>query len=175
MTRTITPTQPVWDAFVAAQPRAHALQLWNWGALKEAYGWGGERVALERDGQIVAGTLLLFRALPMRLGTLAYLPFGPYAQPGDQAALWRAIDEAAKRRGAAFLKWEPGIYTPDERQPSLTALGFHASPQTVQPPGTILIDIAADDDAILARMNQGTRRKNRQSLRNGIRSMKQPR
>lgn len=169
MTRVITPTQPDWDAFVTRQPRAHALQLWNWGELKRAYGWGVERVALARDGEIAAGALLLFRALPARLGTMAYLPFGPYAAPADEATLWRAIDDAAKRRGAAFLKWEPGIYEPDEARPDLPALGFRASPQTVQPPGTILIDIGADDEAILARMNQGTRRKIRQSLKNDIR------
>jgi lipid II:glycine glycyltransferase (peptidoglycan interpeptide bridge formation enzyme) len=169
MTECITPTQPAWDAFIAAQPRAHALQLWNWGELKHAYGWGVERVALARDGQIVAAALLLFRALPIRLGTLAYLPFGPYAKPEDEAALWAAIDQTAKKRGAAFLKWEPGIFAPHEPQPNFERLGFRSSPQTVQPPGTILIDINASDDAILARMNQGTRRKIRQSLKNDIR------
>lgn len=169
MTRPMTPTQPDWDTFVTSQPRAHALQLWSWGELKQAYGWGVDRVALERNGQIVTGALLLFRPLPARLGTLAYLPFGPYAAPGDEAALWRAIDTTAKRRGAAFLKWEPGIFAPDAATPNLSALGFRPSPQTVQPPGTILIDISADNDAILARMNQGTRRKVRQSLKNGIR------
>ena len=83
--------------------------------------------------------------------------------------LWNAIDSAARKHGAAFLKWEPGIYRPDETRPDFAALGFRASPQTVQPPRTVLIDITGDDEAILARMNQGTRRKIRQSQKNGIR------
>lgn len=169
MIQTTPPTQPAWDAFVAAQPRAHTLQLWNWGELKQAYGWEVERVALARDGQIVAGAQLLFRPLPMHLGKLAYLPFGPYAKPEDEAALWRATDQCARSRGAAFLKWEPGLFAPAEPPPALQALGFRASPQTVQPPGTILIDISTDEETILARMNQGTRRKIRQSLKNDIR------
>ena len=169
MTQPTVPTQPAWDAFVAAQPRAHALQLWSWGELKRAYGWGVERVALARDGQIVAGAQLLFRPLPMRLGKLAYLPFGPYARPEDEAALWRSIDQCAKSRGAAFLKWEPGLFAPAEPQPRLEPMGFRASPQTVQPPSTILVDISAGDEAIMVRMNQGTRRKIRQSLKNDVR------
>jgi lipid II:glycine glycyltransferase (peptidoglycan interpeptide bridge formation enzyme) len=39
----------------------------------------------------------------------------------------------------------------------------------VQPPRTVLIDISGTEDSILARMNQGTRRKIRQSLKNDIR------
>ena len=39
----------------------------------------------------------------------------------------------------------------------------------MQPPRTVLIDISGDDETILARMNQGTRRKIRQSQKNGVR------
>jgi lipid II:glycine glycyltransferase (peptidoglycan interpeptide bridge formation enzyme) len=39
----------------------------------------------------------------------------------------------------------------------------------VQPPRTVLIDLRGTDDAVLARMNQGTRRKIRQAIdRNGV-------
>jgi len=34
----LTPDPAVWDAFVAAHPRAHLLQLSAWGALKAAFG-----------------------------------------------------------------------------------------------------------------------------------------
>ncbi len=165
----LTPTPNAWDAFVASQPRAHALQLSAWGELKRAYGWGVERVALADDGRIVAGAQLLFRPLPLRLGTMAYLAMGPYNTTSDDAALWVAIDQCAKRRGAAFLKWEPGIVEVGDPNPGFWALGFRESLQTVQPPRTILIDIADDDETILARMNQGTRRKIRQSQKSGVR------
>jgi lipid II:glycine glycyltransferase (peptidoglycan interpeptide bridge formation enzyme) len=84
------------------------------------------------------------------------------------ADLWHTIHACARQHRAVFLKWEPGIYTPDESPPDPTALGFRTAPQTIQPPRTILIDITSDDDAIMARMNQGTRRKIRQSLKNGV-------
>src|SRR5690606_16147725 len=112
---------------------------------------------------------LLFRRLPFRLGAMAYLPMGGFVTHASQwSALWSAVDACAIRHRAAFLKWEPGIYTEGETTPDFPRLGFRPSPQTIQPPNTILIDISADDDAILARMNQGTRRKIRQSLKNGI-------
>jgi peptidoglycan pentaglycine glycine transferase (the first glycine) len=161
-----------WDAFIAAHPRAHVLQQSAWGELKAAYGWQAERIAItDAQNQIVAAAQLLFRRLPFRLGTMAYLAMGPLVNANNQQIetdLWKAIDASSRKHHAAFLKWEPGIFTADEAQPQPETLGFRTSPQTVQPPRTVLIDISGDEDAILARMNQGTRRKIRQSLKNGI-------
>lgn len=172
MVKIISPSPTDWDAFVRVQPRGHILQLAAWGELKRAYGWGVRRIAMsDDDGQIVAGAQILLRKLPARvLGSMAYVGMGPYISAGiSQRSLWEVIRKGLGRNNsAAFIKWEPGIYTPDEPQPDIAALGFHISPQTVQPPRTILINIDDDDDAILARMNQGTRRKIRQSLKNDI-------
>lgn len=169
-----TPAQ--WEAFIASHPRVHVLQQWAWGDLKAAYGWQADRIALvDRAGQIAASAQVLYRRLPFRLGTMAYLAMGPLVSHQSkvdiqhiEAQLWKAIDEAAKKHHAAFLKWEPGIFADTHASARFQALGFKLSPQTVQPPNTVLIDISGDEDAILARMNQGTRRKIRQSLKNGI-------
>jgi len=178
MLTAITPSPAQWDDFVKSQPRAHVLQQSAWGDLKAAYGWQIERVALAQGDFIVAGAQLLFRRLPFRLGTMAYLGMGPYIDASAVGAqglaplqnqLWQSIDACARQHKAAFLKWEPGIYRADEPKPDFAALGFRESPQTIQPPRTILIDISGDDETILARMNQGTRRKIRQSQKNGIR------
>jgi peptidoglycan pentaglycine glycine transferase (the first glycine) len=164
-----TPNPTAWGAFVATHPRAHALQQSAWGDLKGAFGWGVERVALTEGDKITAGAQLLFRALPFRLGTMAYLPMGGYVIDESQwGALWSAVDAAAKKRRAAFLKWEPGIYH-SETPPDFARFGFKPSAQTIQPPRTILIDISGSGEAILARMNQGTRRKIRQSGKNDVR------
>src|SRR5690242_9773318 len=110
-----------WDDFVRSQPRAHVLQQSAWGDLKSAYGWSVERVALPNDQHthLVCGAQLLFRNLPFHigLGTMAYLSMGPiyrdsYPEKGapfeyTEAPLWYHIDAAAKKHGAAFLKWEP--------------------------------------------------------------------
>ena len=72
-----------------------------------------------------------------------------------------------ERRAPAFIKLEPGHFPPS-RAPDLTRIGFQKSPQTIQPPRTIVIDIASADESILARMNQGTRRKIRKSQKSDI-------
>ncbi|NOK85829.1 MAG: Lipid II:glycine glycyltransferase (Peptidoglycan interpeptide bridge formation enzyme) [Chloroflexi bacterium AL-W] len=168
MQTTVTPQQ--WDSFVRAQPRAHALQLYAWGQLKAAFSWEVVRVSIQDEGQnIIAAAQILLRALPLRLGKMAYLPMGVYAPPQHTADLWQAIHKAARAHGARFLKWEPGIYGTDEPVPDFEQLGFRLSPQTIQPPNTLLIDLDADDDTLLARMNQGTRRKIRTGDKKGVR------
>jgi lipid II:glycine glycyltransferase (peptidoglycan interpeptide bridge formation enzyme) len=161
----ITPVSDPWDSFVRSHARGHCLQLRAWGKLKQAFGWRYEIVETP-----AGGTLILYRALPFRLGAMAYVPMGPLlrAEQGDATAVWQAIHAAARKQDAAFLKWEPGIYGTGDTPPQPTQLDFRESPQTVQPPRTVLIDIAADEETILARMNQGTRRKIRQSLKNDV-------
>jgi peptidoglycan pentaglycine glycine transferase (the first glycine) len=162
-----------WDNFICENSRAHILQLAAWGELKNAYGWKAERVVVEKDDVIVAGAQLLFRRLPFRLGTMAYLPMGPYfVDDIDDAVsdqLWQEINKISRKHNARFLKWEPGIYANDAALPDFAQLGFLRSPQMIQPPRTVLIDISGDEDEIMKSMNQGTRRKIRQSMKKGAR------
>lgn len=154
-----------WDEFVMAQPRAHLLQLSSWGELKARFGWAAQVVTLTVEHKIRAGAMVLKKRLPFRAGTMAYLPMGGYTlADADYAPLWRAI---RRETGAAFLKLEPGHF-PAGETPDLPSMGFQRSPQTIQPATTIVIDINRDDETILRRMNQGTRRKLRKSLAGGI-------
>ncbi len=165
----VDPSIEAWDAFVTAHPRAHLLQLSAWGELKAAFGWRPVRVALaDADGKLVAGVQLLLRRLPLRLGWLAYAPYGPlvdWSDAGQVRDLLAGMDRVARQNHAVFLKIEPG-YGLDEVD--FAALGFRRSAQTVQPPRTVTLDLSGDDEAILARMNQGTRRNIRKSLKNDI-------
>jgi peptidoglycan pentaglycine glycine transferase (the first glycine) len=156
----------LWDAFVLSHPRGHFLQLSAWGEQKAAYGWSYQRLALYEDAKLVAGAQLLFRPLPMKLGTMAYLPYGGYVSNDEQwPALFGAIQASAKKNKAAFLKWEPGFDF--ENDPA--KWGFVESPQRIQPPRTVMIDIHSDQETIQGRMNQGTRRNLRKAYKNDIR------
>ena len=165
----ITPDPATWDSFVTTHPRAHVLQLSAWGDLKAAFGWTRQRVAITDDnGNIVAGALMLFRRLPLRLGYLAYIPYGPLVDWTSAAhvhAVLEAIDQMARQQGAAFLKIEPGYYLPDV---DFGAFGFQPGAQTVQPPRTAVLDLSGDDDTIQASMNQQTRRNIRKSIKFNI-------
>ena len=156
----IQPTSTQWDAFVAAQPHGHILQTWTWGVLKSHFGWTADRVAITRNDQIVAGALVLFRPLPLRLGTLAYIPKGPVLDFDDDEAageLLQGLERPLKRNRSILLKIEPDWVDDAVFVDQLAELGFRPSPQTIQPPRTSVIDIARSADEILAAMHQKTR------------------
>ncbi|MCC7450179.1 MAG: peptidoglycan bridge formation glycyltransferase FemA/FemB family protein [Anaerolineae bacterium] len=158
-----------WDTFVTAHPDAHVLQTSDWGRLKSAFGWSSQIVGVGDDsGRLVAGAQILYRPLPFRLGTMAYIPAGPLFcgdNPINPAnvQLWTAVDQAAKSRRAVFLKVEPcNWYHPRPDLPAqFQQAGLRPSPQTIQPPRTIVIDLTGGEDAVLARMNQSTRYKSK--------------
>jgi peptidoglycan pentaglycine glycine transferase (the first glycine) len=169
----ITPSDDTWDAFVEAHPAAHILQSAPWGALKSAFGWSAGRVALAGEGErIAAGAQVLYRPLPLRLGTVAYVPRGPLVDWDDAdtlRGLLAALDAAARRHRAAFLKIEPLLEDAPASTSFLAELGFRPSAQSIQPPATIVVDIDKDEDAILAGMKQKTRYNIRLSQRKGVR------
>jgi lipid II:glycine glycyltransferase (peptidoglycan interpeptide bridge formation enzyme) len=139
---------PPWETFLDAHPNAHILQTPAWGELKRAFGWQTETVLA---GSV--GAQVLFRQLPLGL-TFAYIPRGPVGEGWDD--LWPKVDEACRQRRAIFLKVEPDLWErPDaDSQPPP---GFIATPHTIQPPRTIVIDLRGDEKAILGRMKQKTR------------------
>lgn len=162
MKRTTEAVDPTaWDRFVKAK-QGHILQTSSWGVLKSAFGWGHEIVMVGEQSGIVSGAMMLFRSVPLRLGVIAYVPRGPIVDWADAQAvksLFGGLDYVARDRRAALLKIEPDLEDSPEARQQLRALGFRPSPQTVQPPRTVVLDILGTDDEVLARMNQGTRRK----------------
>jgi peptidoglycan pentaglycine glycine transferase (the first glycine) len=163
---TIQPTADEWDAFVAAQTGTSILQTWAWGELKTRFGWQAARVALADGSHLAAGAQVLFRRLPLRLGTLAYIPRGPLVDWNDQAivqALSSALDKLCRAHRAAFLKIEP-----ENSDFRFQISDFRSSSHTIQPPRTILIDLAGSEEELLARMHQKTRYNIRLAARKGV-------
>lgn len=171
---TIDSTKPLnladsaqWDSFIAAK-NGHILQTAEWGQLKRAFGWRDQRVAAGNAG----AALILYKALPMRLpASLAYVPRGPVVNWGsdpDVRAVFTEIDHAAKAHRAFALTIEPDLEDTAENCARLQSLGFRPSPQDIQPPRTILIDITGSEDDILMRMSQSTRRKVRTGTKKDI-------
>jgi len=107
--KSITPTPADWDRFVRANARAHVLQQTAWGELKSRYGWTSDRVALADDsGQIVSGVQLLFKPLPLKLGTMAYLAMGPlYSSQLVAGGQWSVAREEANSEQGSAISQEP--------------------------------------------------------------------
>lgn len=169
-----------WDAFLEAQtaypptlstPSAHVLQSAAWAGLKTQYGWTATRIAVRESGAIVAGAQVLFRPLPLALGAVAYVPRGPLVDWTNRdltTYLLALIDEAAHSQRAVFLKMEADLLDSPEARSALASYGLEPSPQSIQPRRTLLIDLRAGEDEILARMKQKTRYNIRLAAKRGV-------
>jgi peptidoglycan pentaglycine glycine transferase (the first glycine) len=144
-----------WKQFLASYPNAHLLQTGEWGELKSAFGWRPVRIV---SGE--AGVQVLFRELPLGF-TIGYIP---KANPGEP--LWNEIDSVCKQNRAIFLKLEPDIW--ENQTPDTWNLTLRTSPQNIQPPRTILIDISGSEEQLLARMKQKTRYNIRLAEKKGV-------
>lgn len=153
-----------WDAFVHSHPNGSVLQTTQWARLKNRFGWTSHRVWLKKDGKIVAGAQILFRSIAMRLAKFAYIPHGPLVDWHDQEqvqVLLNQIDLAIYQRNAGFVKMEPALWQEDlskgQWQAISAANDLLGNTDNLQPPQTVLVDLRASEDEILARMKQKTR------------------
>lgn len=147
-----------WERFVDQHHAAHILQTSEWAELKSRFGW-----TVTQIGQADQGASILFRPmLPQRLARflpvptqIAYIPKGPLVEWHDQEATANFLHDAqtaCRTRGAALLKIEPDLPDTPANRELMRSHGFVPSVQTVQPQSTIVLDISADEDAIMAQM-----------------------
>ncbi len=151
-----------WNHFLLQHPNAHLLQTGEWGELKSAFGWKPVRIIND-----IAGAQILFRKRPLGF-TGGYIP---KAVNGTQLSVnseqfWKEIDSICKTYHAVFLKIEPDLW--DDQKPETWNLKLRTSPQNIQPPRTLIINIKDDVDAIMAKMKQKTRYNIRLAEKKGV-------
>lgn len=155
-----------WDERIAATPGGHLLQSWAWGELKGRFGWRAERI-----GVGPASAQILYRPLPGGVGSIAYVPKGPLLDWDNGHALrdlTAAIRPLVRRQRSICLKIEPDLEDGVEQAERLRAAGFRLSMQPIQPRRTIMVDLDAEPEEILARMKQKTRYNIRLAGRKGV-------
>jgi lipid II:glycine glycyltransferase (peptidoglycan interpeptide bridge formation enzyme) len=163
-----------WEQWLAQFPDVHILQTANWGALKESFGWEPVRVVAESPGVGPIGAQILFRKLPLGL-LMGYLAKGPVGaqeelQPESPAwiDLWREVDAICRTRRAVFLKLEPDLWRVESVEQPPPPGGFRPAAHSIQPLRTILLDLTASEDQLLARMKQKTRYNIRLAQKRGV-------
>lgn len=187
LTVTTITDRAAWNDALRPLPQAHILQTWEWGEFKRATtGWQPLRLAFQRGGDTVALASVGVR----RAGPFAalYAPKGPVfassdPDPATAAAVLAHLERLARRRGAVWLKADPDIaaatgvpgapddapHPPGQRfMELLQARGWRFSADQVQFRSTIVLDLAPDEDALLAQMSQNTRRKIRTAEKKGV-------
>jgi peptidoglycan pentaglycine glycine transferase (the first glycine) len=159
-----------WDEFVLRWD-GHLLQSWAWGEFKARFGWEAERLVVrdEASGELQGVAQVLTRRLP--LGSMAYVPKGPVADPGDSETwirMLKTLRDWGRERGVAFLKIEPDGEGEHPLAQVFEEEGYRAAARAVQPPTTILVSLDGDEEQVLKQMKSKTRYNIRLAERKGV-------
>ena len=185
MQPTAVTAEKTWHAALNALPNPHALQSWAWGDFKSRWGWQPARLLWRTDdGVPYAAVQLLRRPIPHTPWQMLYAPKGPVWHYADTVRVRRVladIEAYARRQRALFVKIDPDVplafgagetEVPDAAGLALRDIlaerGWRFSPQQIQFKNTVLLDVRADDDTLLARMKSKTRYNIRLAGRKGV-------
>lgn len=152
-----------WDAIVSAHRYGNFLQTAAWAALRASRDWRVVRVEL--NGNAVQ---ILVRRTP--LGDFGYAPRGPLIDPEDEAGCFALRDRAKQSLGrrAIAVRYEPPWMDGQAQRAQLDRWGWRAA-DPVQPPSTLVIDLAPTAEALLAQMKQKWRYNIRVAERHEVR------
>jgi peptidoglycan pentaglycine glycine transferase (the first glycine) len=156
---------------VAQSPHFSLLQSYEWGEFKERLGWKAIRVAVARQGHIIAGAQLLIRPFLWGLASFAYIPRGPLLNWEDTktaTVLLDALHKIACQHRALFLRIEPPLLYSARTHLVLQHYGFQATKQTNQPRCTLVLNLQADLDTLFAMLPKKTRYHIRAASRKGV-------
>lgn len=161
-----------WNDFVAEDADATLMQTTHWAQLRADFGWTWEVVMVDPDTPERGGALVYYKSLPLKLGTIAYIPRGPLVNWDDETAVQatlNVIQQAARRRWAWALWLEPPLRHMPTNEDKLRTFGFEPSERGMYSPRcTIWVDLTPTPDQILAQMKQKTRYNIRLAARKGV-------
>lgn len=175
----------LWNGTLAQMPYAHVLQTWEWGDFKQATtGWTPHRIAYMNKGAVVAMAQVLTRqGGPFKV---MYVPKGPALDYTDQSlrvAVNKSLQHHAQDKGAIFIKIDPdvvcGMGVPGEVDAQEIPLGhqviqelasfqWNFSQDQIQFRNSVIVDLRADEDQLLAAMKQKTRYNIRLAQKRGV-------
>ena len=161
-----------WNAFVESAPYRSFPQLWEWGELREAFGWHAFRIAVGEDphGPPAAVAQVLLRRVPMVGWRLAYIPRGPVGHLDEarvREALTAALRSLARTHDVATVKVDPEATAESAFGEALLGHPWRAAAK-VQPSRTRVIDLGPSVDELRAAMKKKHRQYVAKAEREGI-------
>lgn len=156
---------------LSAQPAEAALPALD-GSMLSAEGTSSPAVA----GRPLAAAALLVRRVAARLPlAVGYVPKGPildWADSGLADAMLGRLEAEARRAGAIFVKIDPDVRADTPVGQAVVARlahrGWQPSAEQIQFRNTVVSDLTADEDALLAAMKPKWRYNIRLAERRGV-------
>ena len=195
MMEAFTGNAPEWNAIIRNLPESHLLQTWEWAEIKSSYGWKPMPFVWKRKEKglesIVAAAMILKRTVLNRSFAarlcILYIPKGPlldWSEPSLNKLVLDDLQGFAKKQGAIFLKLDPDVvlgsgipgsedaYEREDGQRVISEFkrrGWLFSSDQIQFRNTVLVDVSANREQMLARMKQKTRYNIRLAEKKGVR------
>jgi lipid II:glycine glycyltransferase (peptidoglycan interpeptide bridge formation enzyme) len=146
------------------------LQSRFWGAFKAEFGWSSLCFDIAY-GQEASSLLVLVRTLGGGL-SFAYVPHGPELDlpEGERGAALAELAGALRPhlpRGCLFVRFDPPWVSEGEGRPKIGA-PLERAAADVQSPDTVLVDLARDEEDILASMKPKWRYNVRLAEKKGV-------
>ena len=167
----------VWNQALLKLPYHHALQSYQWGQFKAKYGWTPLRLLFEEDGSVRAAASVLRRSFAYLPLCVMYVPKGPALDYSDDELLEHvlsALEGAARRHHAIFIKIDPDVCLEDLSEPTIQTIstlekrGWRLSSEQIQFRNTALVDLTREEDDLLMAMKSKTRYNVRLAGRRGV-------
>ena len=154
----------------------HPLQLWGWGEVKASSGhWMPARdLVTGADGTALGGAQVLLRRLPGPMGSLGYVPRGPFcvsasaATGPEQMVTMRRVAEAVGKDLRVTTNVVSVIFEPDvSAEVGFVVSGGADKSSSVLLERTAELDLTESEDTVLSQMSKRTRQYCRKAVRDG--------
>ena len=154
------------------------LQSAMWGRFKSRFGWEAKAFLVEWAAP--AGRIRPLLALCRRVAPgvcMAYVPWGPELPadfPAGEGPRGKALAELAAAlrpflpRSAAFIRFDPPWLASGESAAQGLPLPFRRAAADIQPPDTVVVDLAPSEQGILAAMKPKWRYNIRLAEKRGV-------
>ncbi|MEK7166965.1 MAG: peptidoglycan bridge formation glycyltransferase FemA/FemB family protein [Patescibacteria group bacterium] len=160
-----------YNDFVKNYPNGNALQSWEWGELKEKFGWKTERFGFFENNILIGTVQCLFKKLPFGFKIL-YIPRGPvinFKNKNDWENFLIEIKKIAKEKKVDLIRIEPEIAEVEIDLNFFKKNNFKKSAISYQPLNTMIVDLKKSEQEIWQKeLNQKARYNTRLAERKGV-------
>lgn len=168
--------QNKWEDFIKDNSTDFGLlQSWGWGEFQKVLGRKIFRLVVVEQDQIMAVALVI--KMPLGFGKFYfYIPRGPIlldntglvdSQYDVLTSLFAHLELLAKKEGAIFLRFDPAWQDNEQVAAIMNDFGFISAGQ-VQPKGTLILNLGASEEELLAQMKSKTRYNIRVAEKHGV-------